>query len=439
MVFSTRKISLAIGMLSGVLLLTNLASAQVEKAQLGAGYEAGLSPKLNYETVGRLLLTVAPEGGQLRVTAIDKNSPALSMKSPNNPNEEASLETGDFIRAVDGQPVSNVQALQKLLGAAEGEHRIEIVDHRTQQAFEWLIQPQLTKRPQMRASQALDRKRKAFVVIAGLTNDPDIGPGVDFSVEEIARTLQGDIDPEMIEILKLTGSECRCDTILETILTLPTTADDSLVVFFLGHGAFDPDFENDQSRGHFFDLPGGDLLRRVLWDHMQATPARARMLVTDTCNVESEAKPSQKYAAELRTTIRQQVGPTKWEWLLLGHKGVLDVGATSRNQRAWFSSDIGGWFSTSFIKACNASPNGQWPKVFQDLPNQTQQLFVKKRQEFLDNPGITRPEVIERLRQQDRMTPVVRNNLNRDQMPPVDASARRQMTQEVVVRVPINN
>jgi hypothetical protein len=200
--------------------------------------------------------------------------------------------------------------------------------------------------------------------------------------------------------------------------------DDCLFVYFLGHGAYDSRLqESDPFGGHFFDLPGTDLLRRTVWSHLDAKPARLKILVSDSCNVKGLVSSQNRSYTVESVFGRTVTESTNLEWLLLGHSGTLDINAASKDEYAWYSKIEGGWFTSAFVRLMNQ--DSRWNTVTSQLPAETNRVFQQNKRTFLGIPATTNPIEASALNQQRSMTPSVSADVDRDASPPFPVGISR--------------
>jgi Caspase domain len=363
----------------------------------------------------------------------------LRMVSPADQSLIASMEVDDIIEAIDGRPTRTLDDLAQGIGNAGQGCEVTVFDKNKSQSVQWIVFPMLAQIPQMRtvAAQAPAVPR-LFVVIVAATKDETLGPSVVRSLGELKGFIEGEVSATRYVINEVRGDDCNPTGIIQAIDGLPIGFGDSLLVYYLGHGAYDNRFAmDDPYGGHFLDLPGKDLLRKTVWDHMESLPARLRILVTDACNVKSLADPVGRYELRQRTVTKRAAGPTNAEWLFLGHTGRCDISAASPDQFAWYSPDIGGWFTHCFIETGGNANN--WNLLRDRVIPGTQKLYTTKRDEYLSHPATTNAFSITQLNGQSQLTPrFLLSRMTKDMKDPIDPSDHRptSRTQTVASRIP---
>jgi hypothetical protein len=388
-----------------------------------------------YEHAYRLLINVyVTDDGSLRVASLAPNSPATDMVRVGRPGLRGILEPGDIITHVNHTRIDSLKTYYEHLDDSNGEDTATIIDKYSGRPFDWLVRAQKVQTPFVPQEEGLPQNRVAHVLLIGLTEDGSIGEPIGISLEYLKKTFADQFDSEQLDLKVVSGQECNARAIVEDVRQLGSRSrpGDSILVYYLGHGAYDPRFaEGDPSGGHHFQIPSGDLMRRTLFENVLAQPGRLKVLVTDTCNVYSLSMVPKDMRMESRTVA--VVGPTNLEQLLLYHRGFLDVSASSRDQFSWFSFRFGGWFTLKFTQII--SGHQQWPGFLDQLSKDSNAFFLENKRSILENPGNTPGSTLAQLRHQAAMTPAIfRMSLDKDEVPV--GGPQRMIEQTVVKFVP---
>jgi hypothetical protein len=346
-----------------------------------------------------------PEGGVL-VHAIDPSSPTTRMVAAADSQIVSSLAVGDLITHVNGEPVDSPVALVNALNRFAGAARLTVISGGTGLAADWISATEAVPvAPAPLLAPATDR-RTAWVVLAGLTDDEQIGRDVETSLLHLERLLQSQVAPDRLRIQALKGPACNAGQILETIRLLPVGGDDTLLVYYLGHGAFDVNAPDDHpTRGQFFTIPSGDLLRTDLQREMEARPARLRILLSDTCNMPGKIDRAIPAFDDSMPSPNRITGLTATEKLLFNFRGSLDVGAASPGDYSWYTALYGGWFTWTALHVLPRQ--GDWNGFLSALPAEADSFFQKQRTTILSNPGNTDGPTLDALQGQTSVTPKV--------------------------------
>jgi hypothetical protein len=245
--------------------------------------------------------------------------------------------------------------------------------------------------------------RLVHFVLCGLTKDDNIGDAIGVSLHDLEQVLRAEVAREYVgsfQVLK--DNDCNAKKILDTVHAVSLSKNDTLYLYYAGHGGYDPTLAGgDPSGGHHFQIPSGDLMRKTLFEQMQGKEARLTVLISDTCNVRSYFRA--KTMAEQRVKSFTFRGSTPLEMLLLLNRGIVDISASSRDQYSWFSSESGGWFSS--VLCVDLPRHDDWKSLFEQLSKDSDNNYREKRQRILDNPGQADAETLDQLRGQEHMIP----------------------------------
>ena len=187
-------------------------------------------------------------------------------------------------------------------------------------------------------------------------------------------------------------NELRPRHILDWIQRCPAGAQDTIFVYYSGHGHSDDSIQ----KRHYLNLrlhnPAFSVRRSDLADALEKKPCRLKMLVTDACSnfVDTQLAASVKQYAAL-----QSKAPLYAKNLFLQHEGFLDITAASPGHFALGGDDIGGFFTTALIArsfTAESDTNGDrflsWNEVFAKCETETQNLFQQALPEIRSNPTI---------------------------------------------------
>ena len=115
--------------------------------------------------------------------------------------------------------------------------------------------------------------------------------------------------------------------ILESLDELKPAANDTVVLYYSGHGGID-------DRGSYFELAGGKLYRDEVRKRLQAKNARLAVLLSDCCNSRSDGRAQTAPRALFR---RPETYTPLFQSLFVRPKGFVDVTACAPGQSAFFS------------------------------------------------------------------------------------------------------
>ena len=385
-------------------------------------------------------------GDGVKVTEIDPASPALRLQRAENPGAPFQLRVGEVITTINGLEVSSPATYVKALNRRAGSAILRIVDSVTGEVSDWLcgtlaevvdnnVPPKLpdidpnpnpNPDPNPNPNPSLERRRVAWVLLIGLTDDKRIGESIKTSLRYLEETFELNVSKDRLKFLKpIMGPDCNRENILRRVRAINPTNDDTIFVYYLGHGGYNPTINvpfDDPLAAHFFaDMPGGDMMRRELTDAIQMKPGRLKILVTDTGN-----SPGQPYFDKKPgkfTALHFSTGLTPLEQLLFMNRGWVDVSASSRDQYSWFNTTIGGWFTWNFFQTITRE--NDWSNFFDHLSERSNKFFLNMRQSMIKPPTRGSDEALQAIRSQTAMVPTVIQRLERD-VADVDAKDRVQ-------------
>ena len=347
----------------------------------------------------RLGVTVYPCSDGLHIKSVDPNGPASRLVPIANPTERATLELGDHITHVDGVPVRSVDELIFRLGQNDGEVVITVIDKNTNRSFDYQAQAKTDMDGAPEPPKPELRKVKALLV--GLTDDTKLGVSIQKNMEELKEALTKGIPSEELELHIVEGSDCNAREILKQIDAINVSNDDSLFVYYLGHGAYDPRYaKGDPSGGHYMQIPTGDILRRTITNRMLAKRCRLTVFVSDTCNVKYET--NNLIVAENRLSVRVFEDFLPLQKLFHFHSGFLDVNGSSKDEFGWFHPGYGGFFSHSFLSIFPTSSS--WEDLLKQSTDQTVDLYQRRREVVLADPN-PNSNTVKYMRAQSSQTP----------------------------------
>lgn len=309
-------------------------------------------------------------GGGFRVTDVAADSPTRRMTRADNPAVVMSLEVGDVVTHVDGQPLPATGLLGQRVQAAGGRPvTLTVLDHRTNTTADWRVTP---ARAALSPPAPAGGGVKVHAVLVGDTLDKEIGKGCAADLATVKSLLAEHVHPSRVgTVTVLTGPQASADGVLKAVAALPSRPQDTVLVYATCHGAFDPAVADPVSGGFFLALRnrgGKDLSRADLRKALADRPGRTKLLVTDACNVQlkmvrpPDAMPAPGAAPTTAPPPKKEVSAV--EKLLFAYAGRLDVNASSPGETAT-GMDVEGGLFTLALTAAMTRP-GTWPKVLQE-------------------------------------------------------------------------
>ncbi len=185
------------------------------------------------------------------------------------------------------------------------------------------------------------RKLHALLVIDTRSG---LGESVKVDGERIDHLLSENLPADRAEVLVLTGKDASAEAILSYYRRLNVGRDDSLLFYYAGHGATDP------QKGQFLalqDLAGRPLLRAELRTAMQSRHPGLIVIMTDCCSTRFSLPGKSRRVVPDKGTAAA-INPLL-KCLLYQSRGVVDITAASGN--ASFGDDHEGGIFTAQLRA----------------------------------------------------------------------------------------
>jgi membrane-associated protease RseP (regulator of RpoE activity) len=380
----------------------------------GATFSLGSEIRRSGETVelrirdartGEVATRTASVGGRATNKGSLDTTPRLGVNSrispqgetivrvtPESPAASANLQVGDLVTAVDGYPVGSMNGHVYSL-ASEIRHSAGQCSLTIQRNGQTLQVPvQFTSRPITTAT-------RVHLLVMGLSDDKSIGDGIKGNLQYISQMLEPIDDEFRASFRQIDGDACTARNIIQAVRALQVAPGESIFCYYAGHGAYDPQraARDDPSGGHFFQIPGGDLLRKTLMDELRAKHARLTVLITDTCNVASDFIPS---AGAVQPPAYKEP-PIRT--LLLRYRGVVDISGTTRGQFGWYISKFG-IFTACFVEAVPQA-GGTWSGVLAKADALTRETYSTLKKTMLAHADKQDPNMLDSLRKQQTQAP----------------------------------
>lgn len=226
---------------------------------------------------------------------------------------------------------------------------------------------------QAAASPAAAQMPTCHVLIFADTNDLLIGKSVLTDSYSVANAFRRNVPARQLRIRTYTGSSLSSSRMIRAIETYRLGRNDTLIVYFGGHGAYDP------RQGHYMKARDKNVLRSRVRSAMRRPRARLRVLLTDCCNV------MQRLNANMDFSMQKQRPVTKTSpaFITLCWKatGFVDLNAASRGEVAMGDDKLGGFFTTSLTSYLHQNRNNRnlsWSRLYSDVRARTRSKFKSR-------------------------------------------------------------
>lgn len=214
-----------------------------------------------------------------------------------------------------------------------------------------------------------DADRLVALLVAD-TVDPEIGESVAVDLRQVRWMLTEGVPAARLAISEAVGADVTPEKLLAAVKALPVTADDSLLLYYAGHGAW-------ADTGPYLRMGGGKILPRAdLLAALKARGARLTLLLTDCCST---------YVGQIMLFAPGTIDPDVYRDLFFRHRGVVDVTAAERGQVAVGDMNLGGVFTRSLTEVftqteratLDEDKDGQvsWPEALRALKRSAKSTF----------------------------------------------------------------
>ena len=220
------------------------------------------------------------------------------------------------------------------------------------------------------------------VLIVADTLDGSIGVGIKAN-EARMNTLLDRLEVEAglkIQRSYVHGSDFNCTAIAAAVDAIRPTRDDSVIVYYAGHGSRTPE---STSRFPDFDCKRSDAERgeglAAIIDALREKNPRFLLAIADTCNIViSEPAPGVS-AGTIGAAARRKAG---FQRLFAGYSGTLVLSGAVPNERSWYSNgaSAGGFFTSHLLTRINQNVSDKGDAVtWEDIAREgVQPIFIPR-------------------------------------------------------------
>lgn len=153
-------------------------------------------------------------------------------------------------------------------------------------------------------------------------------PSISMDTKQVYLQLHNQLPPAHLvyhEVSIEEDASSSPQTILDLVAELRPTVQDTMLVYFTGHGGND-------DRGHHFELAKGKLYREDLKRAMEAKGARFNVLITDCCNLRADGE---AFFAPMLMPDEPRVISPLFRSLFFSSSGWVDMNGSSPGEAAF--------------------------------------------------------------------------------------------------------
>lgn len=230
------------------------------------------------------------------------------------------------------------------------------------------------------------------VLIAADTKVDRAGPAVAKSVqidrEKLERLFRENVPETQLSIHTLPENKIWAADILEAVDKTEIGPDDTFIFIYTGHGAYD-----NKKMQQFFQLsadqrgkpyPGqNDLFRNDVLERMKRKQARLTVMITDCCNIRSEAKvdPTRETVAFYRHAKPTRISPA-FESLFIFRKGLADITSSKIGEASGIDTNNwkGSCFTYPLVDLLTVNRDDElydWKTLMDELTPKVQTAFAE--------------------------------------------------------------
>ena len=153
-------------------------------------------------------------------------------------------------------------------------------------------------------------------------------PSISMDTKRVYMQLHNQVPPAQLVYREISFEEdvvSDPQTILELVGELRPAAEDTVLVYYTGHGGND-------DRGHHLELANGKLYREDLKRAMEAKGARFNVLITDCCNLRADGE---SFFAPMLMPDEPRVISPLFRSLFFSSRGWVDMNGSSPGEAAF--------------------------------------------------------------------------------------------------------
>lgn len=240
-------------------------------------------------------------------------------------------------------------------------------------------------------SESAEGAKRCFVRIIADTNDVRIGNDVSVDVGNVSSLFRDNVAEAQLDLKTVTGNAVTSNGVLSAIRAVQLRPEDTLVVYFAGHGGFERG-----GRGQFISPSRQRLYRSDIRREMLARKARLCILLTDTCSNYVKTKGGMVHKG-VDESLVQDLPTTSPAFVSLcwKPKGLVDISGSKPSEVAMGNSIDGGYFTSvlcDYLRAQQDNASLSWPTVVRSTRTKLERKFREEHPNGLLPPAVPRAQ-----------------------------------------------
>lgn len=226
--------------------------------------------------------------------------------------------------------------------------------------------------------QASGQKKTCHLVVIADTQDSRIGTSVGLDLWRIQSLFKQNVARDQLSVTPLSEENANRDTILRTVRRIDSDTEDTVIVYYAGHGGQD-------SRGQFITPKGRKVYRDELREALEDKGVRLGILITDTCSNYVRVRQAYGEAAEYEATETSAA----FVALCWKPRGLVDLSATKPGEIAMGNNAIGGYFTSELAAYLKQNKDSElsWSNVARGVRREVDALFRSKHPDGVNGPN----------------------------------------------------
>jgi hypothetical protein len=235
---------------------------------------------------------------------------------------------------------------------------------------------------------ALDSSKVYLLTAIDSGGNDSVGATVAADGVNIREVFEENIPSNRLSVQNIAEHGLTEQKILTAIKNTPTEKDDTLILYYSGHGAF------DEQRGHYFHLQNSTTpFRSVFLNAIKAKNVRLGVLITDCCNAQSNIP---KQPDNLMSVKSPATLSPLFKALFFEGEGIADITASKVGQCSFIygtADKRGSIFTWVLCEELSAEKNAKknWKTIFDIVAEKSNKEFIRENPEgvFVRSLGVT--------------------------------------------------